>query len=283
MKNALGKGLSALVNEQLQTDGGQTIEKVAIDSVHPGRYQPRKEFTQEQLSELAESITEYGILQPLIVTPRKDGEGYELIAGERRLRAAKSLDFHEIPVIVRDFEERDLLAIALVENLQREDLNPIEVAEAYFKLCEQLDITQEQLSRVVGKSRSAVANSLRLLKLPAFVRKQMLHGALSEGHGRTLLALNNPDLISAVVEEINKDGLSVRETEMLVQEINKQTKAPVTKSEPTENPRVQVLEDKLVRSLGLKAKVKGSPNKGSLQVYYNTPEELEVLVRRITG
>ena len=287
-KGSLGKGLSALVEEQvLETVSGDvkgSVQMVSVEKIIPSRNQPRKSFDQADLTELANSITRHGIIQPLVVSDLGNNQ-YELIAGERRLRASKLAGLTDVPVIFREFPERDRLAIALIENIQRADLNAVEIAEAYKEIMDRLGATQEDISSLVGKSRAAVANTLRILKLPSHVRDMISKGELSEGHGRALLGLEDFNQLNEILETIITNEYSVRHTEDVVRDYNLKTKdvAPKQpKASPGQDPKIKVLEDKLVRDLGLKVEVQGSLDKGVLKVSYFTRDDLESFIRKIS-
>ena len=288
-KGSLGKGLSALVEEQvLETVSGDTkgtVQMVSVDKIIPSRNQPRKSFDEADLTELANSITRHGIIQPLVVSDLGNNQ-YELIAGERRLRASKLAGLTDVPVIFREFPERDRLAIALIENIQRADLNAVEIAEAYKEIMDRLGATQEDISSLVGKSRAAVANTLRILKLPSHVRDMISKGELSEGHGRALLGLEDFNQLNEILETIIANEYSVRHTEDAVRDYNLKTKEVAPKSpkaSPEQDPKIKVLEDKLVRDLGLKVEVQGSLEKGVLKVSYFTRDDLETFIRKISS
>ena len=206
-KNALGRGLSSLLNPSGYDDAEGQVINLPLDSIQKGSFQPRRYFPEEDLNELAASIQERGVLQPVLVRSFSDKQ-YELIAGERRWRAAKIAGLHEIPVIVRNFSDGEALEIGLLENIQRQDLNPIEEAEGYHRLAEEFDHTQESLSRILGKSRSHIANTLRLLTLPKTVQEHLVTGKLSAGHGRSLIGVEDPEHIA---EMIISRRLSVRQ------------------------------------------------------------------------
>jgi len=281
MKKGLGKGMMALVDENdfdLDSKPGNSKE-VDVNKIVPNRYQPRKQFNQEGLEELADSIREKGVISPILVSELGDGR-YELVAGERRLRAAKLAKLDEIPVIIKEFSEEDRMEIALIENIQREDLNALEVALAYKEILEKLDINQEKLSKKVGKSRSAIANTLRLLKLPEYVREKVSGGELSEGHARALMGLDNFDAQIDLSKKIIQEGLSVRETEVLVKEWKHQQKTDRPKKEKSFS-KVGDLEEKFIKKFQAKVEIKGSRKKGKIQIYYYSEEELENLYKRL--
>ncbi len=292
-KKGLGKGLSALVEENIIdpiaeispniTPVREGLLTVSPHKILPSRYQPRKEFDEAFLEELAESIKRHGIIQPLVVSDLGDGR-YELVAGERRLRASKLADVESVPIVIREFEEKDRLAVALIENIQRADLNAIEVAEAYQEMIDRANLTQEEISKVVGKSRASVANTLRLLKLPEGIRKRIVNDNFSEGHGRAILSLS-PDIIKMeeVASLVEENDMSVRQTEELVKKILNNDNVKTAKPPQSKDMRIFQLEEKLTRALGVKLKVSGTTAKGSINIYYHNEEELQVLIQNITN
>lgn len=267
----LGKGLDAIFAENtVETSGPVTIR---ISEIEPNRSQPRKDFDEESLAELADSIAEHGLLQPILVRPMPDG-GYQIVAGERRWRACRIAGLSEIPAMIRDLSERETAQLALVENLQREDLNPLEEAEGYGALIETYGLTQEEAAKTVGKSRPAVANALRLLSLPEAVKALLREGKLSAGHARALLALEDPAKIEKAALLIAEKGLSVRAAERLAQEIKRKKAA---------NPRKNVLfseaELALREQLGRKVSILGNRKKGTLQIEFYGEEDLKELLK----
>ncbi len=224
MKHGLGKGMLALMDENTVEEIEKSqIVKLPIDKIMPNRYQPRKHFDENALEELANSIKENGIIQPIIVSELGNGN-YEIVAGERRWKAAKIAGLTEIPAIIRDCNEDERLEIALIENIQREDLNPIEEALAYKEILERLSITQDELSKKIGKNRVSITNTLRLLKLPEYVREKIISGELSEGHARVVLSLEEIDKMIAFTDYIIQNDLSVREAEKLAGNFSPQHK-----------------------------------------------------------
>lgn len=215
-KGGLGKGINALFNQVDLSE--ETVEEIKISDLRPNPYQPRKQFDDESLAELKESIIQHGILQPIIV--RKSLKGYDIVAGERRYRAAKLAGKETVPAIVRDLSESLMREIALLENLQREDLSPLEEALAYDSLLKHLDLTQEQLAKRLGKSRPHIANHLRLLTLPESIQNLIAEGTLSMGHGRTLLGLKNKNKLEPLVKKVVEEQLNVRQLEQLIQQLN---------------------------------------------------------------
>jgi ParB family chromosome partitioning protein len=269
-KKRLGKGLQALIPEIEETPLSDAVD-VELEDIIVNEGQPRKIFDEKKLAELTSSVAQHGVLQPLIVRPR--GEKYELVAGERRLRAAKKAGLKKVPVVVKVLTDRETLEIALIENLQREDLNPLEEAEAYKKLLEEFNYTQEQLAKRVGKSRSAVANTLRLLSLHPDVRREIEKGRLTEGHARALLALpleKQPDAARRAIELT----LSVRETEKMAGQAAKKRKARKPKN--NKDSYIEDLEERLRTACGTAVSIRlQSRGGGRIEIKFSSPEELE--------
>jgi len=255
----------------------EQVQRVALGRIRPSPFQPRKDFSPEALRELADSIKEQGIVQPLIV---RDSQGaLELIAGERRWRAAQLLNLSEVPVIVREAGDRAVLELALIENLQRENLNPIEEAHGYAQLIEQFQLTQEETAAKVGKSRAAVANSLRLLKLPATVQSAVRENRLSVGHAKAILSLTTEQSQKTAADRVLRDGLSVRQTEVLVAALqareNGSASRPVAKTGPIRDAHVADLENRLRERLGTKVQLRYAQGKGALEISFFSDAELE--------
>ncbi len=252
-----------------------------INKVEPNREQPRKVFDEDALNELAESIRIYGILQPLLVQKEKDY--YRIIAGERRWRAAKIAGLKKVPVIIKELSEKEIMEISLIENLQREDLNPIEEAEGYQKLLQEFDMTQEDLAQRVSKSRSAITNTIRLLKLDAAVQKLLSDGALSSGHARALLSLEDNELQKEAAERIIREGLSVRDTERLVKRLTtkKPAKEPVL---PAQDDFIyRDIEEKMRQILETKVQIKNKGKRGRIEIEYYSPDELDRILAMLTS
>jgi len=277
-KSGLGRGLEALI-PQIADDSADDVVRMRIDDLKPSPYQPRREFDFEKLQELADSIREHGVLQPIVV--RKGvGRWYEIIAGERRFRAAKQLGMETIPALVRDISDRQAMEIALIENLQREDLSPIEVAEAYAKIMEHFELTQDQLAARVGQSRSHVANLMRLLSLPADIREFVSRGTISMGHARALLSLPEAHAQRTVAAKIASDGLTVRAVEQLVQRMQSVSRGTTPKKEhPKVAPGLKVYEDQLRDILGTSVRVQLGKQRGKIEIEYFSLEDLERIVQ----
>ncbi|PWG02491.1 ParB/RepB/Spo0J family partition protein [Sphingosinicella humi] len=280
----LGRGLSSLLGEVEQEAsvsgasprGGIQMLPVAAIAPHPD--QPRRHFDEEALAELGESIRSRGLIQPIVVRPL--GDGYQIVAGERRWRAAQKARLHEVPAVVRDFDDVETLEVAIVENIQRQDLNAIEEAEAYKRLIDEFGHTQEALGRLVHKSRSHVANLLRLLDLPQKVRAYVASGELSMGHARALIPADDPE--SLALEVINRD-LSVRETEKLVR-ADKPRKARLGKMEfKGASADIEALERQLGDMLGLKVKISHRPDGGTVALGYSSLDQLDMICQRLSG
>jgi ParB family chromosome partitioning protein len=277
---ALGKGLGALLPEFGQEES-KTILFCGIEEILPNRSQPRKHFDESKLQELAESIKEKGILEPLIV--RRVAEGYELIVGERRWRAAQKIGLKEVPVLVREVEDRDALEISLIENLQREDLNPIEEAEAFKRLTEEFHISQAELSTRVGKDRTTITNAMRLLKLPPEVRNQLLQNRITSGHARAILSLETKEKQKELCNLIIKRGLSVREAEALAKRWSKRTpgKTAPDQRKGELGSQMNSLRDSLRHHLGTRVRITQDGKKGKIEIEYYSHEDLERIVEII--
>ena len=288
-RRALGKGLGALIREAPSAVASSAERRVPIAEIRPNPRQPRRYFDEERIAELAESIRHQGILQPLVV--RKVEDGYELIIGERRFRAAQRASLERVPVIVKDVSNAESLEMALVENIQREELTPIEEALAYRQLMEEFHLTQEEVATRVGKSRPVVTNLLRILNLPEEIKEEVDRGAISVGHARALLVLDTPEQQQEMARTIMRQGLSVRETETLVSRKPQPTThvaasaAPAAQSQSLTDVRIHVsaLEDELMRSLGTKVRLLPKKKGGRIEIEYYSNEELEGLVRRLKG
>jgi ParB family transcriptional regulator, chromosome partitioning protein len=282
-RKSLGRGLSALLGEkQTETADGQSLSglrSLPIADLHPCRYQPRRRFAEQQIKELAQSVREKGILQPLVVRPNPDQHGsYEIICGERRWRAAQLAQLHELPVVVREFTDQETLEIALVENLQREDLTPLEEADAYQRLKDEFGHTQEELADGIGKSRSHVANMIRLLSLPEAVKAMLADDQLTAGHARALLTAKDAIELAEIV--VSK-SLSVRETEALVAKAGTSSQTKI-QAKIVKDADTLALERSLTNELGLSAKISKKKKGGVLNLHYQSLDQLDDLIRKLT-
>lgn len=283
-KPALGKGLGALIENRIEENQNSVIE-VEINQVEPGPGQPRKNFDKEKIDALAESIKEHGIIQPLIVT--REENRYYIIAGERRWRAAKAAGFKTIPVIERNATTKEVLELALVENIQREDLNPIEEAEAYAKLLQDYSMTQEQVAAMVGKSRSAIANMLRLLHFSEKVKNLLISGELTTGQARPILALESMQEQDSAAEYILKSGLNARQAEQYVKKLTEKSKQKSQSeekeiSEQIKQQEVRFVQDRLRTSLGTKVILNDHNGRGKITIEYYSKDERERLIEFLT-
>jgi ParB family chromosome partitioning protein len=275
-RKALGKGLEALIpSADPDPWGADEFFYCEIEHIRPNRYQPRANFNEEEMAELIRSVTERGILQPLIV--RGAGEKFELVAGERRLRAARAAGLTQVPVVRREITDEDLLALSLIENIQRENLNPIEEAEAYHQLMTRFGLTQEQVSDRVGKKRSTVANFLRLRSLPEPIKADIVEGAISMGHARAILGAETPDFQLKVWRAVTGKGLSVRETERLVKRWKTSPPAP-SPPEGEEGTYFRGLAEDLTRRFGTKVTIRRKGKKGYLAIEFLGDEDLDRLL-----
>ncbi|MEW6410461.1 MAG: ParB/RepB/Spo0J family partition protein [Nitrospirota bacterium] len=276
-KMALGRGLGALIPESTDMPAG--VVAIDIDKIRPNEYQPRKRFDEAQLQELAASIKAKGIIQPVIV--RRDGEGvYSLITGERRWRAAKIAGLSKIPAIIKDVAESELLEVALIENIQREDLNPIETAEACQRLIKDFHLTQEAISERLGMQRSSIANYLRILRLPYEVKQWIADGSLTMGHAKAILSIEHQNEILRVARKVIEKGLSVRETETAVERLKRLiTKKTIKKR----HVQLDYIEDELKRTLGTKVRIIQGRRGGKVEIEYYSTEDLDRIIEVITG
>ncbi len=278
-KAGLGKGLDALFIDNSTEEKGTTL--LGINEIEPNRDQPRKSFDEDALKELADSIAIHGIIQPLLVRPLSDG-GYQLVAGERRWRAARMAGLSQVPVVVRDMSDSEVMQLALIENLQREDLNPIEEAEGFNVLIETYALTQDEVSHRVGKSRPAVANALRLLALPEGVLHLVKEGKLSSGHARTLLPIKDEELMLKLALEIIQKDRSVRETERLVKTLIKPKKEDKKKEE--RDSFYDECELAVAQELGRKVKISANKtDKGTIEIEFFSKEDLQALLTALAG
>ncbi|QGU96745.1 ParB/RepB/Spo0J family partition protein [Clostridium bovifaecis] len=270
-KYGLGKGLGALIpDETAQED---SIMKIDINLIKANNEQPRKSFDEEKIIQLSESIKQHGIIQPLVL--KKEGKFYTIIAGERRWRAAKSIGLKEVPVVILDLNDKEVLEVSLIENIQREDLNPIEEAVAYKKLINDFSLTQEEVSKKIGKSRTAIANCMRLLNLDNRVQEYLIDGVISEGHGRALLSIEDKESQYKLAQTIIDESLSVREIETLIRNINKKKSEKTSKTERENSPYYLDMQNKLEGLFNTKVTINSNGNKGKIQIEYYSEEELQ--------
>ena len=284
----LGKGLNALIPEDTvilepkkgkdkNDDNGYSL--IDINLIKSNESQPRKSFDDEKIMELSESIKSNGIIQPLIL--RKDKDDYIIVAGERRWRAAKYIGIKEIPAVIMDLTEKQILEISLIENIQREDLNSIEEAIAYKKLISDFDLTQEQLSKRIGKSRVAITNTMRLLNLSEDVQQYIIEGVISEGHGRALLAITDSKLQCELAQNVIDDKLSVRELEFLIRKLKTKSEPSKSKAKKETNPYYKEVIEKLENYFGTKVNVTNKNNKGKIEIEYYSEEDLQRILEII--
>jgi ParB family transcriptional regulator, chromosome partitioning protein len=280
----LGRGLEALLGSAtgLASSDDGALKSIPISQIGRNPYQPRQEFNTEELIELQESLNASGLLQPITVRRRPGKDGFELIAGERRLRAATKLGWKEIPAIIKEIDDKTILTLALVENLQRTDLNPIEEGEGYHQLSQDFGLTQLQIAETVGKDRTTIANMLRLLQLPEPVRKLLQEGQLTMGHAKVLLGLDDPAKVVGLAREIVKDGLTVREVEQRLREVGSARsgkKAGRPRTADRQSPELKRIEDRLRRFLQTDTAIKLGPrNRGTLTIHFYSADDLERLL-----
>ncbi|MFZ5982420.1 MAG: ParB/RepB/Spo0J family partition protein [Patescibacteria group bacterium] len=292
----LGRGLSSLIPQKKKTAGSETnyfgapsrevsgvssepsknqVQEVEIFRVVPNPHQPRITFEEVKLRELSDSIKEHGIIQPLVVSQK--GNQFELIAGERRLQASKLAGLKTVPIIIREVNDQEKLELAIIENIQRHDLNPIEEGQSYLKLMEEFGMSQEEVAVKVGKSRSAVANKIRLLTLPSEIKKALVEGRITEGHAKAILAIENPEKQRALFEMILKGNLTVRQTEEKTQEISVKAHKRIS----NKDPKIAEIENQLTGKLGTKVKISSGKKGGRILIEYYSQEELENLLSKI--
>lgn len=274
LNKGLGKGLDALLASSSTEEEHNSVLDLSVHLIDPGDEQPRKQFDQEKLEALASSIEAHGVVQPVIV--RKNGDRYSLVAGERRWRASRLAGLKSIPAIIKDYTPRDVMEIALIENLQREDLNPIEEGEAFQRLIEDFGMTQEEVAKAVGRSRSAVANTVRILTLPHRVRSFLIDGRLTSGHARTLVSLGDEEKQEQLADIMIAKELNVREAELLVKRMQSGVvKKPKRDKDAKGEAELQDLQDRLRSCLGTQVEITGSVSRGKIQVSYFSIEELD--------
>jgi ParB family chromosome partitioning protein len=281
-RRALGRGLSALIPETPPSQTAERPTEVDLDRLIPNPLQPRAVMDESKLEELSRSIKNSGVIQPIIVR-RVDGDTFEIVAGERRWRAAQQAGLLRVPVVVRDVPDDKLLELALIENLQREDLNPVEEAEAYRRLMDEYRLTQEQVAAVVGKERATVANYVRLLGLPPEVRADLASGALAMGHARALIGLNESAAQRRAAREVVARGLSVRETEGLVRQIGRRAAPRPAASSPSLDVHTAAAQDRLRVALGTRVRIVRRGRKGRIEIDFSSESELQRLFEHLTG
>ncbi|MFC1675127.1 ParB/RepB/Spo0J family partition protein [Candidatus Omnitrophota bacterium] len=277
-KKALGKGISALIPERESTGKEEKVSFLKLGQIRSSQFQPREDFDDQALEELAQSIREKGVIQPILV--RRRGENFELIAGERRLRAANILQLKEIPAIIRDISDEDSLELALIENLQREELNSIEEARAYQYLMNKFKLTQERISEVLGKARVTVTNTLRLLKLPREIQDEMKKGRISYGHGRALLEIDDANKQRRLAQEVISRGLSVRELENLIKSFRLRPKQ-LKQSMRKRDPYLCVIEEELQHILATKVRINRRKKRGHITIEFYSQEDLDRVINKI--
>jgi ParB family transcriptional regulator, chromosome partitioning protein len=278
-KSGLGRGLGALLPGGEAAPAENGVSLVSVDLVFPNPRQPRGAMRPEEMEELTASVREHGVLQPLIVTPGDSSGHFVLIAGERRLHAARLAGLATVPVIIRQATDQQRLELAIIENVQRSDLSALEEAEAYRQLAEDFDLSHEAIAARVGKSRVAITNTLRLLKLPDSVKNALIEGRISEGHARALLALATSEAQSAALRTVVAQELNVRQTEQLVRKLSGEK--PIIKPKPATSPEVTSIEERLRASLGTKVNLRAGRNGGTITIRYYSNEELDALLARM--
>ncbi|MBU1997918.1 MAG: ParB/RepB/Spo0J family partition protein [Candidatus Omnitrophota bacterium] len=277
-RKALGKGISALIPEKVDEQGDKIIN-LKISQIKPNPFQPRENFKPESLEELTQSIKEKGIIQPILA--RRRGDAYELIAGERRLRAASMLNLDTVPVIIKDVSDEDSLELALIENIQRQDLNPIEEARAYQFLIDKFQLTQERISEILGKSRASVTNTIRLLKLPHEIQEEIKKERISFAHGRAILEIEDINLQRKLAQDVISKSLSVKELENIIKAHRPRQKARFRVQ--VREPYLAVLEENLQQKLATKVRIVSKRKRGHIIIEYYSQEDLERIIHRIKG
>ncbi len=279
MAKGLGKkGINAFFTN-IEAGKEETVQEISVKELRPNPYQPRKTFQQEAIDELKASILEHGILQPLVV--RKSIKGYEIVVGERRFRAAKEAKLETVPAVVRELTEQQMMELAVLENLQREDLNPIEEGQAYQTLMEKLKLTQEEVAKRLGKSRPHIANHIRLLSLPVKIQELISNGKISMGHGRALLGLRQKAKVPALVDKIIQESLNVRQLEKLIQHVNENVPRETKKHEQKKDIFIQQRETSLRERFGTTVNIKQTKNKGKIEIEFFSKEDLERILEML--
>ncbi|MEO2075774.1 MAG: ParB/RepB/Spo0J family partition protein [Bacillus sp. (in: firmicutes)] len=278
MAKGLGKGLNAFF-ANVEPGKEEAVQEIKLKELRPNPYQPRKTFHQEAIEELRDSIIEHGILQPLVV--RKSIKGYEIVVGERRFRAAKEAKLETVPAVVRELSEQQMMELAVLENLQREDLNPIEEGQAYQTLMEKLKLTQEEVAKRLGKSRPHIANHIRLLQLPQKIQELISAEKITMGHGRALLGLRQKAKLPTVVEKVVNEGLNVRQLEKLIQQLNEDVSRETKKPEKKKDVFLQEREHVLRERFGTTVNIKQNKNKGKIEIEFFSQEDLERILEML--
>lgn len=277
-KFALGKGLGALIPDddllESENSNSEAILKIDINLIKANEDQPRKYFDEQKIYELSQSIKDHGIIQPLIL--KKSGERYVIIAGERRWRAAKLAGINEVPAILMDLSNRDVMEISLIENIQRQDLNPIEEAKAFYKLIKEFKLTHEELSLRIGKSRAAITNTMRLMNLDERVQQYIIEGIISEGHGRVILSIEDKDIQYNIAQKVIDEGLSVRALEKLIKSLQNEEKSKKEKEQA--NPYYKDITEKLEGLFGTKVIINSKKNKGKIEIEYYSEDDLQRII-----
>jgi ParB family transcriptional regulator, chromosome partitioning protein len=276
MAKGLGKGLNAFFQD---VGKEETVQEINLQELRPNPYQPRKTFQREAIIELKDSILEHGILQPLVV--RKSIKGYEIVVGERRFRAAKEAKLETVPAVVRELSEQQMMELAVLENLQREDLNPIEEGAAYQTLIDKLKLTQEEVAKRLGKSRPHVANHIRLLSLPPKIQELISTGKISMGHGRALLGLREKAKVPVLVEKVINEALNVRQLEKLIQQLNEDVSRETKKPEKKKDVFIQEREHTLRERFGTTVNIKQNKNKGKIEIEFFSKDDLERILEML--
>ncbi|MFC1477867.1 ParB/RepB/Spo0J family partition protein [Candidatus Margulisiibacteriota bacterium] len=276
VKRGLGRGLDVLIPQKNGLTAGRTIMEIGIDLIKPNPYQARKNFDEQKIAELAGSIKEHGVIQPIVI--RKTKDGYELVAGERRLRASKQAGATKIPAIIKDLIDEESMEIGLIENLQRENLNAIEEAKAYKRLAEEFNLTQEQISKKAGKSRSVIANAMRLLNLPEEIQESIQSGLLSSGHGRTLVSIVDSSQQQSIWKQMLGGNINVRQAEAVTSRVKKKTNR---KTKEKKDIVLNDLAETLSRHLSTKVTINGGRERGILSIHYYNQSDLERIVETI--
>ena len=282
LEDAIGKkSETQIVSNQTESDDEDRVLYIDINDIKPNKDQPRKTFNEEKLKDLANSIKENGVIQPLII--RKATNGYELVAGERRWRAARIAELKKVPCIIRNFDEKQNMIVAIIENMQRENLDPIEEALGLHEMIKRFEFTQEQVSNALGKSRAYIANSLRLLKLPDKIQNMIIEGRISAAHGRTIITIKDEKKQLEVCDKIIRNGLSVRAAERLTEKIKDDARPERKKRKPAINTEIAVVEDELRKIFGTKVNINGKTSTGKIEIEYYSMDELNRLIDMLRG